>query len=207
MKKPSTWLIIIGCIIILIPIMGSWYTSYQQEKLYEEYMNNQELSDSIDEMDSAYKNSTEDDDAIDATGSAVNSSEPTAVVVKYKPVVIGRVEIPSASIDLLLVEGTTAKDLNWGAGHLSGTPMPGETGNCAIAGHRNYTFGSYFSRLDEVKAGDQITVEYNQTSFSYEAYEIVTVLPSDTSVLAQTDEDSILTLITCAPKGSNIHTG
>ncbi|MBP6491877.1 MAG: sortase, partial [Clostridia bacterium] len=56
-----------------------------------------------------------------------------------------------------------------------------------------------------VKIGDQVTVEYKKNSYTYEAYEILTVLPSDNSVLGQTDDASVLTLITCTPKGSNTH--
>lgn len=193
MKKLSTWLIIAGIIIILIPFAGSLYTNYQQERLYDEYSNSREIKSAIGDLDAAFAEA--------AVSSSVAEKTPKT---DYKPTVIGRIKIPSASINLMLVEGTAAKDLNWGAGHMTATPMPGEVGNCAIAGHRNYTFGSYFSRLGEVSAGDRITVEYNKANYTYEVYEVLTVLPDDTSVLKQTD-DTILTLITCAPKGSNTH--
>lgn len=197
MKKVSTWLIITGIIIILIPIAGSLYTGYQQDKLYDEYLNTQEMRSSIEDLDTAFTSVPSDSSL---------SEEPAKLAVPaYNPTVIGRIKIQSASINLLLVEGTTSKDLNWGAGHLTATPMPGEIGNSAIAGHRNHTFGSLFSRLGEVAIGDRITVEYNKTEYIYEAYEILTVLPDDTSVLAQTDDAAILTLITCAPKGSDTH--
>lgn len=199
MKKFSTWLIIIGIIVILVPILGARYTSWQQNKLYEEYLQSQDVKDSISDMDDAFNS---------ATPAAVSAATGTAVetkpaVPKYKPTVIGRIKIPSVSINLLLVEGTTSKDLNWGAGHLTATPMPGAIGNCAIAGHRNYTFGSYFSRLGEVKVGDTVSVEYNKTTYNYEVYEIFAVTPDDSSVLGQTKDSSIITLITCHPKGSN----
>lgn len=197
MKKISSWLIIAGIIIILIPIAGTLYTGYQQDKLYEDYLNSQEMQTSIEDLDTAFTEIP--------TPAAMAAETTKPAVEVYKPTVIGRIKIPIASIDLLLVEGTTSKDLNWGAGHMTATPLPGEIGNCAIAGHRNYTFGSYFSRLEEVKIGDQITVEYNKSEYTYEAYEILTVLPSDNTVLAQTDNASILTLITCTPKGSNTH--
>lgn len=197
MKKFSTWLIAAGIIIIFIPIVGSFYTSYQQDKLYEEYLNSQDMQSSLEDLETAFtENPTPASVSVETTKPAVET---------YLPTIIGRIKIPSVLIDLLLVEGTTSKDLNWGAGHLPTTPMPGETGNCAIAGHRNYTFGSYFSRLGEVKIGDQIIIEYNKTEYTYEAYEILTVLPDDTSVLGQTDDATILTLITCTPKGSNTH--
>lgn len=199
MKKFSTWFIIAGIIIILIPIAGSFYTSYEQDKLYEDYLNSPDMTNSIEDLDTAFT------EPAASTPAAVSEAAVKPSAPAYKPTVIGRIKIPSVSINLLLVEGSTSKDLNWGAGHLTATPLPGAIGNCAIAGHRNYTFGSYFSRLGEVKIGDQITVEYKKSSYTYEAYEILTVLPDDNSVLGQTDDASILTLITCAPKGSNTH--
>ncbi len=198
-KKLSTWLIAAGIILILIPVAGSLYTSYQQDKMYKEYLNSQEITSSIRDLDSAFTESA----AMTPASEAAVTTKPAADT--YRPAVLGRIKIPSASIDLLLVEGTTSKDLNWGAGHLTATPMPGQIGNCAIAGHRNYTFGSYFSRLGEVQIGDLITIEYNKNEYTYEAYDILTVLPDDTSVLRQTEDASILTLITCTPKGSNTH--
>lgn len=199
MKKISTWLIVAGILIVLTPIVGSLYKSYQQDKLYEEYLESPEIRNSLDALDYAF---TEDPNP---TAASIESQTTKATAEVYQPTVLGRIKIPSVSINLLLVEGTTAKDLNWGAGHLTATPMPGEIGNCAIAGHRNYTFGSYFSRLGEVQIGDYVTVEYNKAEFTYEVYEILTVLPDDTSVLRQTKDKSILTLITCTPKGSNTH--
>lgn len=133
MKKLSTWLIIAGIVIILIPLAGSLYTYYQQNQLYDEYLNSQELKSSMVDLDAAF------------TEAAVSTSPEETPKADYKPAVIGRIKVPAASIDLMLVEGTTAKDLNWGAGHMTATPMPGEPGNCAIAGHRNHTFGSYIS--------------------------------------------------------------
>lgn len=207
MKKLSTWLIIAGILIILIPVVGSAYNSYQQDKLYQEYLSSQDLAVAIEELDYAFQESTQitPSNAAISTDTAVTAPVDPPKKNTYKPKILGKVIIPSASIDLMMVEGTTAKDLNWGAGHMTSTPMPGEPGNVAIAGHRNYTFGSYFSRLGEVATGDIITVEYLGNSFDYEAYEILTVLPDDTSVLSPPKDGSILTLITCTPKGSNTH--
>lgn len=196
MKKPSTWLIIAGILLILVPVLGSAYNNYKQERLYNEFLHSEDLIDAIGSMDEAFSESVPADPELET---------PIVPEDSYRPTVLGRIIIPAAAIDILLLEGTTAKDLNWGAGHIPSTPMPGEVGNCAIAGHRNYTFGSYFSRLDEVKVGDHITIEYKGTEFEYEVYKILTVLPTDSSVLAQTKNNSIVTLITCTPRGSNTH--
>ncbi|MGH9182127.1 MAG: sortase, partial [Acidimicrobiales bacterium] len=68
-----------------------------------------------------------------------------------------RIKIPRIGVDVVVVEGTTASALRAGAGHYVGTPLPGEEGNVAIAGHRT-TYGAPFFNLDQLAAGDDILV-------------------------------------------------
>ncbi len=187
----------IGIIIIIIPFAGRAYTYYEEEKLYQDYLNgSQSAEDSYEELQSTFV----DLQALDLTG-----TEPTTPAVvtpaapAYKAKVLGRTQIPKIDEDLLLVEGVKKADLRLGTGHIPGTAMPGEIGNCAIAGHRNYTFGSYFNRLDELEIGDKVTIVYKKKNFTYEVYEKLVVLPEDTSVLNKNETDKILTLITCTP--------
>ena len=194
MKKLSNWLILIGILIFLIPIIGGIYTSYEQDLLYAKYLaEGSKVQKSYELLGQTLPLPGD----VSAAPAIISS---TAIVAPaYEPVVLGRVKIPKIDESLLLVEGVKSKDLKVGAGHIPGTAMPGEIGNCSIAGHRNYTFGSYFNRLDEVAIGDKVTVEYGKKSFTYEVYEILVVLPEDTSVLNHTKEDKVLTLITCTP--------
>jgi len=55
-------------------------------------------------------------------------------------------------------EGEDLSNLRRGPGHYATTPIPGQPGNAAIAGHRT-TYGAPFNRLDELRAGDPIIVE------------------------------------------------
>lgn len=185
MKKLHTWLIMIGIIIILIPIGGKIYMQHEQQKMYEEYKSQIES----DMMDVKFK-----DEVITA---------PAVEEKKEIQGVIGRIKIPSISCDLLLLEGSSSRELGYGAGHVLSTAMPGQVGNCAIAGHRDYTFGTYFSRLDEVNINDIVEVEYQGSTYSYQVSEILTVEPTETSVLSQPSDQTMLTLITCTPKGSS----
>jgi sortase A len=102
--------------------------------------------------------------------------------------------VPKASIEVPILEGTDDLTLNRGVGHIAGTSLPGHPGNIAITGHRD----GFFRGLKDITAGDTIeVVRHNQTD-RYMVRNIKIVLPSDTSVLKQTD-DSTLTLITCYP--------
>lgn len=199
MKRLSTLMIILGLIIISIPICGRIYMAYQQHQLMAQY--EADLS-ALGSSDMTVSEDLATDGAIsggalDVTGGSVSAKKLEGV--------IGRIKIPSIKSDLLLLQGSGSKQLRYGAGHVSGTAFPGKTGNCAIAAHRNYTFGSYFSRLGEVKNGDKVTVEYEGSTFTYTVYDSFLVLPKDTYVLSQPKDTKQLTLITCAPKGSNTH--
>jgi sortase A len=112
-----------------------------------------------------------------------------------------RLVIPSIKVDTVVVEGTGSSALRAGAGHYPNTPLPGEEGNVAIAGHRT-TYGKPFANLDRLAAGDEITLE---TPLGRHQYRITrppfVVANNDFTVISQTPGRT-LTLTTCHPKGS-----
>ena len=113
-----------------------------------------------------------------------------------------RIKIPSLNVDTVVVEGTGASALRAGAGHYPSTPLPCETGNVAIAGHRT-TYGKPFANLDRMKVGDVVTLETPVGECSYEVTrKPFIVSPRDLSVVADTPGESMLTLTTCHPRGS-----
>jgi sortase A len=111
---------------------------------------------------------------------------------------VGIIQIPKIGVNKAIVEGTGTADLREGPGHYAGTPLPGEAGNAAIAGHRT-TYGAPFYRLNEVGSGDQITVSTPQGNFRYVVNRSIEVDPSDVSVIAPTTTNQ-LTLTTCTPR-------
>lgn len=112
-----------------------------------------------------------------------------------------RIKIPAIDVDVVVVEGTTESALKAGAGHFPTTPLPCETGNVSIAGHRT-TYGRPFHNLDRLKPGDEITLETPLGSCSYKVdRDPFVVAPTDLSVIDPTDT-ATLTLSTCEPKGS-----
>ncbi len=111
-----------------------------------------------------------------------------------------RIRIPRIGVDKTVVEGVTTDALREGPGHYPGTPLPGQAGNSAIAGHRT-TYGAPFHRLDELQENDLIYVTTVQGSFVYRVAESLIVSPTDVYVLDAT-EDNRLTLTTCHPRYS-----
>lgn len=117
---------------------------------------------------------------------------------------LGILSIPSIDLEVALVDGVDAESLKRAVGHFKETPMPGEKGNCAISGHRSYTYSQFFNRLDEVEPGDEVIIKTKTGEYKYVAYDKKIVEPDDISVLKNTD-DPILTLITCHPQRSSAH--
>jgi sortase A len=113
---------------------------------------------------------------------------------------IGYVRIPRIGINQVVVEGTNTPDLRKGPGHYIGTPLPGQSGNAAVAGHRT-TYGHPFYNLDSVKVGDPIVVTTLQGIFVYDASKSLVVSPSNTDVIKNVLANWI-TLTTCNPRFS-----
>lgn len=111
---------------------------------------------------------------------------------------LGRIVIPTASIDWVLVQGVNPNHLKKGPGHMPGTPMPGQYGNAVISGHRT-TYGGPFGNLDRMAPGDRFTVETLIGVHTYQVVSVELVRPTDTWVVQPMD-GAWLTLITCHPK-------
>jgi sortase A len=113
---------------------------------------------------------------------------------------LGRIRIPKIGVDWVFVQGTSRADLKKGPGHYPDTPIPGQVGNAAIAGHRT-TYGAPFYRLDELAAGDEIEIETLTGSYTYRVRELLVVAPTAVEVVRNTP-NAQLTLTTCNPRFS-----
>ena len=113
---------------------------------------------------------------------------------------IARISIPKIGVDQIVVEGVARDDLEKGPGHYPQTPLPGQPGNAAIAGHRT-TYGQPFHRVDELASGDEIIVTTLQGTFRYEVSGTEIVAPSQVEVIEDRGDDR-LTLTSCHPKYS-----
>jgi sortase A len=122
---------------------------------------------------------------------------------------VGTIEIPSVGVSKTFVQGVTRDVLRSGPGHYPTSPLPGQPGNAAIAGHRT-TYGAPFLNLDQVKPKDKIVVTTFQGTFTYEiepheqdgqqlGYFLVN--PNQTEVLIDQGYNT-LTLTACHPKYS-----
>ncbi len=122
---------------------------------------------------------------------------------------IARITMKTIGSDFIMVQGVDLKWLQEGPGHFPQTPLPGQPGNAAVAGHRT-TYAAPFNRIDELTPGDIITVQTLQGTFTYSVDPKidpkdgttsghVIVSPNDLSILDQ-NFGNRLTLMACHPK-------
>jgi len=114
---------------------------------------------------------------------------------------VGRISIPSISLSKFIVAGVRTKDLERGPGLFPGSPLPGQLGNVAIAGHRT-TYGAPFGRINEIQDNTVITLESRDGTFTYVVQgEPQIVEATNVSVVRTTDPTmATLTLVSCHPK-------
>jgi len=110
---------------------------------------------------------------------------------------VGRIVMPSIGVSDVFVEGTGAGDLRTGPGHYPETPLPGERGTVAIAGHRT-TYGAPFHDIDDLERGDRIELRMPYGRFVYRVERTRIVPPTETSVIDRVAYDRLV-LSACHP--------
>jgi sortase A len=108
--------------------------------------------------------------------------------------VLGRIEIPRIGISVIVLQGTKSQTLRLGAGHIDGTPLPGEAGNIGIAGHRD----TFFRGLKNIHKDDEILLQSVSGVSKYQVDWIQITAPGDSGIISSKTE-SALTLVTCYP--------
>ncbi len=98
-------------------------------------------------------------------------------------------------------------------GHYKGSALPGQTGNSFIYGHsvlpwffnpKNYK--TIFSTLDNLQAGDEFVINYNNKELKYKVETKTILHPDEVNPLAEYKprylNESTMTLMTCYPAGT-----
>jgi sortase A len=110
---------------------------------------------------------------------------------------VAELRIPRMGLRAIVVRGSAPGDLREGPGLLDGTPLPGEHGTTAIAGHRT-TYGAPFRHLDALRRDDTITLRLPYGSFRYAVEGTRIVDAGDLSVLRRVHHDRLV-LSACHP--------
>ncbi len=149
------------------------------------------------------------------TTDTTQPADPTAPTTTVTPVLpaakpippeekgVARLVIPSIGVNRIVVEGATADALTKGPGHFPETPLPGQLGNAAIAGHRTTHLAPFFD-IDKLQPGDEITVITLNGRYVYHVTGTEVVAPDDYAAVIPTTDvtKATLTLVSCTPRYS-----
>jgi sortase A len=116
---------------------------------------------------------------------------------------IGRIKIDRIGLSIVVIQGTDTASLEKGPGHYRNTPIPGQPGTVAIAGHRT-TYLAPFRHIDEIRDGDEVRIEMPYGAFTYVVEKHAVVDPSDVGIIKPVGYDRLV-LTACHPPYSAAH--
>lgn len=210
MKKLSNLIIVLGLLVILSPIATKKYADYKSQQILQALENEMKNLGEVNynlvqhEFEDEYINT---DNSISKEeqmeGSIFLELEHSVTVEDNAPnqEITSNTIIKIEKIDLKLpvLKGIAEESLKYGIGSFRNDIGPGDLGNYSLAGHRSYTYGSMFNRLDELQEGDSIEIVQNKQNFVYKVVDTFIVNPEDTWVLKNEKNKKTITLVTCHP--------
>lgn len=117
--------------------------------------------------------------------------------------ILGLIEIEKININKIIVEGTGRENIRLTIGHMIQSKSIGEDGNCALAGHRGGTYGTFFKNIDQLEVDDEIKITNLQgEEYIYKVYEQLVTDATDMEVISDISGEKTLTLISCEDNGT-----
>jgi sortase A len=110
---------------------------------------------------------------------------------------IGRISLPTLRRSYVMVQGVGTSALRKGPGHYADTPLPGERGTVAVAGHRT-TYLAPFRGISRLRAGQPIVLTMPYGRFTYRVEKRRIVAPTATEVTRPVGYDRLV-LTACHP--------
>ena len=101
----------------------------------------------------------------------------------------------TTAITLVVLEGSSGRNLAFGPVHDAASVAPGALGNSVIEGHRD----THFKMLRTAKPGDRVTVEALDGTRSVFVVTDVRIVDSRRMRIALDSNAALLTLVTCYP--------
>lgn len=108
---------------------------------------------------------------------------------------VARLSAPALGIERYVLAGADGSAMAFGPGHVSGTPVPGETGNSVIGGHRD----THLAFLRHLKPGDALEIERADGRRVAYLVRDANVLDRRDVWVAKQEGPDRLTLVTCFP--------
>lgn len=219
-KWISALLIACGLLLILVPFIITQVNTRRSDDIIDQFLREAQqamadsesimdedivlpVSDEVPEpADTALPEPTAEPDPGTASGDTpapAPTKKPLMSKEEIQRRMTGVLIIDKIDLRMIIMDGVDEETLRVAAGRMTETGNFDEIGNVVLAGHRSYTFGKYFNRLDELEPGDKIVVQTKTKTLEYEIYKKHIIEPDDLSILKQSDSEKILTLFTCHP--------
>lgn len=214
MKKNYTKILFaIGFLIFIFPFVIRLISYFNQTTVVYNYKSSLEkLTESEKEQrrneSEEYNNKIADEKPVITMADEEFEAEPVSTFDFLKTgTVIGTLTIPSLDVNLPIYDGLDDNNLQKGVVHLDYTSYPtGQAStHCVLAGHSGLTRAKILDDADKLQIGDNFQVEYLNETNNYEIIDIKIVLPYETESLKIIDNETLVTLVTCTPKGINTH--
>ena len=185
----------------LTVLVDAGLTYFWQEPLSAAYgaIKQGQAEDQLNQLESQYPTPA---DLAAISGVRGNAAKARVLADRFAPHLqeghaFGRIKIDRIGLNMVVVQGTETASLEKGPGHYRNTPIPGQPGTVAIAGHRT-TYLAPFRHIDDIQDGDEIRIEMPYAAFTYtvEKHEIVD--PSDVGIIKPVGYDRLV-LTACHP--------
>lgn len=188
----------IGLILVLFGILMisfNYFTSKKDQtyknmgvEIYDYYSKIKADTEVVNEVDDETKNE--------------ETIEKEEIVEESKPqqnYYVGYLEIPKIKFKRGFASiNSPHNNLNENIQVIEGSNYPDVTdGNFILAGHSGSSSRSFFNDLVKLSYGDKLYIDYNGKRYTYEVYDIYTVLKNGEVSIKRKDNITMVTLITC----------
>lgn len=213
-RKLGIFIVVIGIVIILYPIISNIVASYTQTVSiidYEKDLENYNQEKIQEELEKAKKyNEKLAQEYIDE--SLEEESEDSTSMINYLEILnvdhkIGIVCIPKIDVYLPIYHGADESSLEIGVGHLENTSFPvgGNGTHAVLSGHSGLVRCKVFDNIDKLEIGDKFYIKCLDKNLTYQVDQIKVVEPDDDREIRIQKGKDYLTLLTCTPYGINSH--
>jgi sortase A len=199
----STMLITAGIVVLA----DAGLTLVWQEPLSAAYgsLKQSQAADQLNDLEAQYPSAA---DLAAIAGASGDTAKARILADRFEPHLqqghaIGRIKIDRIGLDMVVVQGTDTSSLQKGPGHYRNTPLPGQPGTVAIAGHRT-TYLAPFRHIDQIEDGDELRIEMPYAAFTYVVQKHEVVDPGDVGILKPVGYDQLV-LTACHPPYSAAH--
>lgn len=189
--------IILGVILITfgITLMSNNYIKTKREETFND-MNLLLLDSTINEVNTDEENNSSDESNSTLESTEANENKDTSN--NYEPY-LAVLKIPKVNLERGFYDKTSSlNNVDYNILFHSNSDYPDKlNGNVILASHSGTSSISYFKNLYKLELGDEASITYKNTTYSYKVVNIYKEEKDGTIAIYRNKDKSTLTLITC----------